>query len=166
MLLGAKRKWVFFCVNHLYKGTNERNWEKKRKLLNWIGHEIGEGTKVVGPITLYGVLHTGKNVWLGTDFTIQGLGHVYIGDNCDIAPSVMCLTGTHELGAEERRAGKGKNEDIIIGSGCWICARSTIIGGNRIGDGVVVASGATVTKNIPGNVMVGGVPAKICKELE
>lgn len=147
------------CVNHLFQGTNDRYWEYKRKLLNGIGHEIGEGTKVVGPIRLYGKLHTGKDVWLGTNFTIHGLGNVYIGSNCDIAPDVTCLTGSHLIGDSERRAGEGITKDITVGNGCWICARSTLVGGCKIGDSSVVAACACVTGSVADNTMVGGVPA-------
>lgn len=166
MFLGIKRKTAYYLVNRVFCGTSSRHWEKKRKLLNWIGHDIGEGTKIAGPVELYGTLHTGKNVWLGTGFKIHGLGHVYIGDNCDIAPEVICLTGSHEIGGASRRAGAGITSDIRIGDGCWICGRSTIIGGNTVGSSTVVAAGAMVASNIPRNVLAGGVPAKMIRRLE
>ena len=54
---------------------------------------------------------------------------------------------------------------IIIDDGCWIGANATIIGGVTIGEGAVVAAGAVVTKDVEPYTMVGGVPAKIIKEL-
>ena len=42
----------------------------------------------------------------------------------------------------------------------------TILPGVTIGNNVVVAAGAVVTKNVPDNVLVGGIPAKIIKEIE
>lgn len=166
MLLGLKRKLSLFLVNRVFCGTNPKYWEKKRILLNWIGHDIGFGTKVVGPVEINGTLHTGENVWLGTGFKIHGLGNVTIGNNCDIGPEVVCLTGSHKIGDATRRAGEGITEDIQIGDGCWICGRSTIVGGTRIGDAAVVAAAGLVVKDVPENTLVGGVPAKFIRKLD
>ena len=165
MLLDLRRKFVYLCVNHIYAGTNSRYWEIKRKLLNSIGHEIGENTKVVGPVKIYGKLKTGKNVWLGTNFTLHGLGQVQIGDCCDIAPDVTCLTGSHEIGDHSRRAGTGIIREVRIGNGCWIGAGSTIVGGTEIGDGCVVAACTCVVKSAPADTLIGGVPGKVIREL-
>lgn len=58
-----------------------------------------------------------------------------------------------------------KDDDIVIGNGCWIGVRSTILGGIKLGDGCVVAACACVTKKFGDDVLVGGVPAKEIKEL-
>lgn len=166
MLSGLKKKFAYYRVNKVYAGTNPKHWEKKRKILNSIGHDIGEGTKIVGPVLLQGTLHTGKNAYINLDFSVLGLGHVYIGDNCDVAPKVTCLTGSHKIGDASRRAGEGTTDDIKIGSGSWICAKSTIIGGSNIGKGVVVSAGSVVNKDTPDDVLIGGVPAKVIKLLE
>lgn len=92
-MLGIKRRRVIFLVNRIYVGPG--HFEKKRKLLNSIGFEIGENTKVVGPIECTGTLKTGKNCWIGKNLKINGNGTVIIGDNCDIAPEVTFMTGGH-----------------------------------------------------------------------
>ena len=134
--------------------------------MNSIGHSIGKGTKIVGPVRIYGKLIVGEDVWLGENFTVHGLGQVIIGDRCDIAPDVTCLTGSHEIGDTKRRAGQGTTNDITIGNGCWICARSTLIGPTIIGEASVISAGCVVTKEVPANVLIGGVPGKIIKSLE
>lgn len=53
-----------------------------------------------------------------------------------------------------------------IGDDVWIGGNVTIVPGVTIGQNVVVAAGAVVTKDVPDNVLVGGVPAKILKHLE
>jgi acetyltransferase-like isoleucine patch superfamily enzyme len=55
---------------------------------------------------------------------------------------------------------------IFVGNNVWIGANATILPGVTIGDGSIVAAGAVVTKNVPINVIVGGVPAKIIKRIE
>lgn len=75
-----------------------------------------------------------------------------IGDNCTILP--MVLLGKKEPGVEER---------IIIGKNFYISTGVTILAPVKIGDNVTIGAGAVVTKNIPDNVTVAGVPAKIIK---
>lgn len=165
-LFGLKRSWYTFCVNKLYAGTKSKSFEKKRKMLNALGHEIGEGTKIVGPVFCTGKLIVGKNCWLGKNLFINGNGTVKIGDNCDIAPEVAFQTGGHEIGGSERRAGKGVIRNIEVGNGCWIGARSTILGDLKISDGCVVAACACVTKSVSPNTLVGGVPAREIRKLD
>ena len=55
---------------------------------------------------------------------------------------------------------------IRLGKRVWIGAHATILAGVTIGDNSIVAAGAVVTKNVPPNVIVGGVPAKIIKEIK
>lgn len=152
-----------FLVNKIYCGT--RKFEKKRKLLNKIGYSIGEGTKVVGPIRCTGKLIVGKNCWIGKNFLVNGNGTVIIGDNCDIAPEVTFQTGGHEIGDVSRRAGKGRIFNQKVGDGTWIGGRSTILNNSKIGKSCVIASCACVTKDIPDNSLVGGVPAKLIRHL-
>ena len=159
-----RRRYVLFMVNHVYKGTVL--FEKKRKMLNSIGYEIGEGTNVVCPIECSGKLVVGKNCWVGKNLTVNGNGTVVIGDNCDIAPEVTFLTGGHAIGDANRRAGKGETYRITVGNGTWIGARSTILGDTAIGDGCVVAACACVHKDVPDHTLVGGVPAKEIRKLD
>ena len=62
-LNGLRWYWNLYLVNKIYVGV--KAFEKKRKLLNAIGYEIGEGTKIVGPIECTGKLKIGKNCWIG-----------------------------------------------------------------------------------------------------
>lgn len=151
-------------VNHFLTGT--KFFALKRKLLCSIGYEIGENTKIVGPIMNTGHISVGRNCWVGRNLTVHGNGSVIIGDNCDIAPDVMFLTGGHQIGNAERRAGAGETYQITVGSGVWIGARATILLNTVIGDGAAVAACACVTRDIPGNTLAGGVPARVIKELE
>ena len=128
-----------------------------------MGFHVGEGTKIVGPIFCTAKLTIGKNCWIGKNFLCNGRGYVTIGDNCDIAPEVVFQTGGHEIGTPERRAGKGRVFAQRVGDGTWIGGRSTIVGETKIGKSCVIAGCACVTKDVPDNVLVGGVPAKIIK---
>lgn len=152
-----------YLVNKRYVGT--KHFEKKRKLLNKIGFKIGEGTKIVGPIECNGRLVVGKNCWIGKNLKINGDGLVVIGDNCDIAPEVTFQAGTHDLGSASRRAGIGRHSYQLVGNGTWIGVRATIINDVKIGNGCVIGACALVNKDVSDNTVVGGVPARVIKEL-
>lgn len=159
----VKKQAVFFLVNHIYVGT--RCYERKRRLLNAAGFSLGEGTRLVGPIHCTASLTVGKNCWLGAELRIFGNGAVIIGDNCDIGPEVSFLTGGHEIGGQHRRAGTGKNEEIRIGSGCWIGSRATLLGGIRMGKGSVLGACSCVVTDVPENCLYCGVPAREVRKL-
>ena len=160
---GIKRITSLFLVNHFFRGT--KYFKIKRKLLNLGGFQVGEGTKVVGPIECTGHLIVGKDCWIGKNLKVNGNGTVTIGDNCDIAPEVTFQTGGHLIGDETRRAGEGVIFNQSVGSGTWIGGRSTILNGTNIGKSCMIAGCACVIKDIPDNSLAGGVPAKIIRNL-
>lgn len=165
-LKGLRRHWSFYLINRVYAGTKPQHFEKKRQLLCRLGYTIGEGTKIVGPISVYGNLKIGKNCWIGKDFSVNGNGCVEIGDNCDLGPEVAFQTGGHGIGDETRRAGIGESYRQVVGNGTWIGSRVSVINNTQIGNACVVAACSCVTKDVPDNCLVGGVPAKIIRELD
>ena len=114
----------------------------------------------------------GKNIYIGSDFTgnfnltILDIREVYIGNHVMIAPNVLITTVTHSLKASDRRQYLAIAQPVRIGNDVWIGANATIMPGVSIGDGAVIAAGAVVTKDVPAYTMVGGVPAKVIKEVE
>ncbi len=158
-----KRRCMMYFVNHVFAGT--KYFGIKRWLLKRIGYTIGSNTKIVGPVFNTGRLIVGANCWVGRNLTIHGNGVVMIGDNCDVAPDVTFLTGGHRIGGHDRRAGLGERYQITIGSGVWLGARSTCCGEISVGDGSVVAACACVVGDVPEDVLVGGVPAGVIREL-
>lgn len=165
-LYGLFKKVCFFLINHIFVGTKALACSAKRFLMKATGNPVGKGTTIVGPITVLGTCDIGENCWINRGFVVHGNGHVKIGNNCDIAPEVEFLTGGHKIGDADRRAGKGEVYKIIVGNGCWIGARSTLLGNITVNDGSVVASCACVNHNVPENTLVGGVPAKIIRRLD
>ena len=110
-------------------------------------------------------IYLGKNFYANFDCVMLDVCPVHIGDNCMLAPGVHIYTATHPLDAEERNSGVEFGKPVRIGNTVWIGGRAVINPGVTIGDNVVVASGAVVTKDVPDNVVVGGNPAKIIKTL-
>ena len=73
----------------------------------------------------------------------------------------MFATLNHGLSSEDRK--NTYPAPIVLGKNVWVGSNSTILQGVTIGDNAVVAAGAVVAKDVPSNVVVGGVPAKIIK---
>lgn len=162
-LKGLKMRWHWFMINRFYTGT--RHFEQKAAHLRKLGHQVGTGTKIVGPIECTGKLIIGSDCWIGKNLTVNGNGTVRIGDRCDIAPEVTFQTGTHHIGTHERRADEGYTGEIEVGSGCWIGVRSTILPGVHIGDGCMIAACACVARSTEEDTLNGGVPARPIRKL-
>ena len=109
-----------------------------------------------------GKLIIDDNSWVGRKTSIDFSGGVEIGKNVTISES--CLIESHDHGLNPRS--KPIPQKLIIEDDVWLAARSTILQKvNVIGKGSIVASGSTVTKDVPPGVIVAGIPAKIIKEL-
>jgi acetyltransferase-like isoleucine patch superfamily enzyme len=138
-----------------------------RELLSQItGSEIDESVAVFTPLYInYGKnTKIGKNVFINFDCVFLDLGGITIEDNVLIAPKVSLLSEGHPVAPHQRQSlVPGR---ILIKKNAWIGAGATILPGVTIGENAVVAAGAVVSKNVPANTVVGGVPAKIIKSIE
>lgn len=111
----------------------------------------------------------GKNITVGDGVFInacchfQDHGGITIGDGCQIGHNVVFATLNHGLSPEERRY--TIPAPIVLGRKVWIGSNSTILPGVTIGDNAIIAAGAVVTKDVPADTVVGGVPAKFIKSI-
>jgi acetyltransferase-like isoleucine patch superfamily enzyme len=106
----------------------------------------------------------GKNVFINFDCTILDLGGVIIEDNVLIAPKVSILSEGHPVSSLNRQS--LVPGAIHIKRNAWIGAGATILSGVTIGENAIVAAGAVVSKDVPDNTIVGGIPAKFIKEIQ
>lgn len=93
------------------------------------------------------------------------MGGVDIADLVMIGPNVNIITSGHPLEPANRRA-YVEAKPIVIERNVWIATAATILGGVTVGENSVVAAGAVVTKDVPPNSFVAGVPAKIIRSLD
>ncbi|KLO19490.1 trimeric LpxA-like protein [Schizopora paradoxa] len=91
---------------------------------------------------------------------------VTIGTRVLCGPNVQLYAATHSVEVQERREGFERAYPITIGDDVWIGGNVVIVGPCKIGNGVTVAAGAVVKGDIPDNVVIGGIPAKIIKKLD
>jgi acetyltransferase-like isoleucine patch superfamily enzyme len=130
-----------------------------------IGTAIDESTTVFAPFyTNFGrFTKIGKNVFINHACSFLDMGGITIEDEALIGPRVNLVTESHPLDPNDRRALITK--PITIKQRAWIGAGATILPGVTIGENAIVAAGAVVSKDVPDNTVVGGVPAKIIKSI-
>ncbi len=104
-----------------------------------------------------------SGVNIGPNVLLDGRKGLTIGRNAVIAYEAIIWTLNHDYN-DIHFCGKGA--PVEIGDYAWICSRSIILPGIKIGEGAVVASGAIVTKDVPPYSIVAGVPAKIVGQRE
>lgn len=110
-------------------------------------------------------IRIGENVGIGEYAYLGGGGGLTIGDDCIIGQYFSCHPENHFFDKHEtliRQQGT-ERKGIRIGNNCWIGAKVTVLDGVEIGDGCVIAAGAVVTKSMPANSIVGGVPARVIR---
>jgi acetyltransferase-like isoleucine patch superfamily enzyme len=137
-----------------------------RELLSQItGSEIHESVAVFTPLYInYGKnTRIGRNVFINFDCVFLDLAGITIEDGVLIAPKVSLLSEGHPVSPNERQSLVPGH--IHIKKNAWIGAGATILPGVTVGENAVVAAGAVVSKDVPANTVVGGVPAKIIKTI-
>jgi maltose O-acetyltransferase len=135
------------------------------------GLKIGNGTVIMGAVTLVGtepiasMLEIGANCRINSPLYIELTAPVKIGNDVGIGHHVVLITTDHQTGDSASRAGMSICSPITIDAGAWIGAGSTILPGVTVGAGAVVAAGSLVTQSVLPNRVVGGVPARVVKNL-
>lgn len=129
------------------------------------GREVDEAFRIFPPFTAdFGKnIIVGKNVFFNSGCRLQDHGGIFIGDNVLFGHNVVLATLDHDLDPAKRDL--LHCAPIRIGNDVWVGANVTITKGVTIGDGAVIAAGAVVTRDVPPRTVVGGVPAKVIREI-
>ena len=156
---GARR--ITFRLNAAYHTPDE-----VRELLSELfGYRVPRSLRVFPPFyTDFGRnISVGEGVFINACCQFQDHGGIYIGDGSLIGHSVVLATLNHGLEPGDRQ--NLYHAPIRIGRGVWIGAHATVLAGVTIGDNAVVAAGAVVTRDVPADSIVGGVPAKFIRSI-
>lgn len=160
------REAAYATKDLLLQMNNSADPAAIRSLLSQItGSEIDESVAIFTPLYINYGKHTkiGKNVFINFDCVFLDLGGITIEDNVLIAPKVSLLSEGHPLAPENRQSLVPGH--IHIKKNAWIGAGATILPCVTIGKNSVVAAGAVVSKDVPDNTVVGGIPAKVLKSI-
>ena len=126
---------------------------------------IGDGTKIR---CHEGVVEIGAKTVFGQECTISAYHRVRIGEQCVIADRAMFIDFDHGVTEVERpiRQQGIYKRDTIVGSNVWVGYGACVLRGVRVGDNAVIGTNAVVTRDVPANAVVGGVPAKVLRMRE
>jgi len=136
----------------------------RKKLGEIIGTKIDETTTIFPPFyTNFGrSIRLGKNVFINHACSFLDIGGITIEDDVQIGPRVNLTSENHPLDPNDRKTLIPKS--IIIKRNAWIGAAATILPGVTVGENSIVAAGAVVSRDVPPNTIVAGIPAKVVKK--
>ena len=143
----------------------------------------GPDRLVLGPevfVDRGALLHCGDAEWASADAGISIGAHTYIGPNAvlfagggiQIGDAVLISPGAVVTSQQHSYDGRGVDireqplrfARVVIERDVWIGANATILPGVRVGEGAVVGAGAVVSRDVPANAVVVGVPARVVRE--
>jgi acetyltransferase-like isoleucine patch superfamily enzyme len=126
---------------------------------------IGDGTKIR---CHEGVVEIGAKTVMGQECTISAYQRVRIGEECVIADRAMFIDFDHGIVEVERTIRKQGiyKRDVEVGNNVWIGYGACILRGVSVGDNSVIGTNSVVTKDVPANAVVGGIPARIIRMRE
>lgn len=153
---------ITFRLNSAYHTPEEVN----ALLSELFGKPVPDSLRVFPPFyTDFGKnIQVGENVFINACCHFQDHGGVTLGDGCQIGHNVVFATLNHGLSPEGRP--HTYPAPIVLGRNVWVGSNATILQGVTIGDNAIVGAGAVVTKDVPANTIVGGVPARFIKRID
>jgi maltose O-acetyltransferase len=140
-------------------------------VLRGAGFRMGPRSRVMGSLMVTGrgdhrtLFSIGDECMITGPLMVDLEAPVRIGDRVHIGHDGLLLTVDHRIGSARQRCGASDRRPIVIEDGAWLGARVTVLPGVTIGAGSVVAAGAVVTRDVPPNTVVAGVPARVLREL-
>jgi acetyltransferase-like isoleucine patch superfamily enzyme len=126
---------------------------------------VGDGTKIR---CHEGEVEIGQKTVLGQECTISAYRRVRIGEQCVIADRAMFIDFDHGMVEVERpiRQQGIYMREVRVGANVWIGYGACVLRGAQVGDNSVLGTYAVVTRDVPSNAVVGGVPAKVIRMRE
>lgn len=141
-------------------------------LRGWLAHfffglcghalEIGRSVSFYNPASIM----LGSNIYIAHGCRFMANDQIFIEDEVQFGPYCVLVSGNHTRRNGSFRFGTNELFPITIEYGAWLGANVIVTAGVTVGKGTLVAAGSVVTRDIPDDVMAGGVPAKILKKIE
>lgn len=159
-----------------YNQLSDDEPAKRQAIIDQLFPDHAQGVYIQGPLEAdYGrFTHLGKNFYANFNLTILDTCPITIGDNVEIGPNCSLVTALHPLLASQRNIRLQKDghvsdveygAPITIGNNCWLATDVTICPGVTIGDNCVIGAGTVVTRDMPANSLVIGVPGRAVRKI-
>jgi maltose O-acetyltransferase len=163
----ASRRWTLW-VNTV-AASPYLSYDARKRLYRSMGITISPESYEIGAHCYIhsAELTVGARTRINDRCWFENTAQVRIGEGVAIGAHVVIITSTHDLGPRSARASGGwRYLPVTVEDGCWIGARSTILGGVTIGAGSIIAAGAVVASDTDPDCLYGGVPARKIKALD
>ncbi|GAB4294819.1 MAG: acyltransferase [Ignavibacteriaceae bacterium] len=149
-------------INNVKLGENVKIFD----FVNLYGCTIGDNTKIGTFVEIQKNAYIGKNCKISSHtFICEG---VHIEDDCFIGHNVTFINDKHPQSVNPDGTMQSENDwkvvETFVKRGASIGSSATILCGVTIGEKSIVGAGAVVTKDVPANSIVAGVPAKVIKK--
>lgn len=170
----AATRQLFFVKQRLFAAAsfllldNMASGRARAALLRWCGAGVGRHCFLRGGLMIqegFANIQIGDSVFINAGCCLDASAPIQLGDRVQLAFQVTLVTGGHEIGPASTRAGRHAPAPIAVGEGAWVGARALVLPGVTIGPGAVVAAGSVVTRDVPANTLVAGIPARPLRKL-
>ena len=141
--------------------------DRRRDLLTQLLGRFGDGAYIRPPLYCdYGWrISIGDRTFVNHGLVALDVAEIRIGADVQIAPYVQLLTATHPVDPDARREKWEGSQPITLGDNVWLGGGVIVLAGVTIGENSVVGAGAVVTRDLPGNVVAVGNPARVIRSL-
>lgn len=125
--------------------------------------KCGRNFQICSGVTINSInnMVVGNNVYIAYGCWLHAIGGISLDDEVMLGPYTVVTSGNHTLENGSYRFGKPSREIVSIGFGSWTGAGTKVMPGIRIGKSSCCAAGCVVTKDVPDNSIVGGIPARL-----
>ena len=158
---------VVFLVSSVF-GDDILGRVARARVLRLAGARLAPGVSLHGGtyVSRPELLVIGLGSFVARNCYLDLEAELVLGAHVTVGHGTTFITTRHRLGSAERRCGGYGGSPIMVGDGAWLGANVTVLPGVTIGGGAVVAAGAVVTADVPENVLVAGVPARVTRALD
>ena len=153
----------YFEYNQIKPSDDEKRQEVLAEILGYTPDRVDVGQPFYCD---YGTnIEFGSNVHVNLSCYFMDGAKIKIGSNCFIGPFTGFYTAAHAMAPEPRNQGLEQARPITVGDNCWFGANVSVMPGITIGENCVISAGAVITKDMPANSVIVGVPARVLREV-
>lgn len=170
--LCSRLRILFFKLLGMQIGANNRFEKGRCRRLTQI--KVGNNNAFTKGYMLWPIdeMYSGNRIIIGDNnyfnrnLMLDACGYIEIGNGNMFGPDIYITDSNHQY-----TVGKSSKDlpmdigKVLIGNNCWIGAKAVLLKNVVLGDNCIVAAGAVVTKSFPAGSIIGGVPAKLLKQM-